>query len=65
MAYEPRLGRIPIRFLSPQQPEGRWPSKAYAGEVIPFAATVFREGHDVLGVELVLTDPQASSTATG
>ena len=39
------LGRIPIRALSPQQPENRWPAKAYVGEVVPFEATVFREGH--------------------
>ncbi len=55
--YEPRLGRIPIRFLTPQQPENRWPSKAYRGEVVPFGATVFREGHDLVGVQLLLTNP--------
>jgi starch synthase (maltosyl-transferring) len=55
--YEPKLGRIPIRFLTPQQPENRWPSKAYRGEVVPFGATVFREGHDLLGAQVQLTDP--------
>jgi starch synthase (maltosyl-transferring) len=55
--YEPRLGRIPIRDLAPQQPGNLWASKAYRGEVVPFEATVFREGHDQLGVRLVLTDP--------
>ena len=55
--YEPKLGRIPIRHLSPQVPGDLWPSKAYRGEVVPFEATVFREGHDQLGVRLVLTDP--------
>jgi starch synthase (maltosyl-transferring) len=55
--YEPRIGRIPIRHLSPQQPEARWPAKAYTGEVVPFGATVFREGHDMLGVELITQDP--------
>jgi starch synthase (maltosyl-transferring) len=60
--YEPKLGRIPIRFLSPQQPEQRWPAKAYAGEVVPFEATVFREGHDQLGVELLLTAPSGLET---
>ncbi|HWR85618.1 MAG TPA: alpha-1,4-glucan--maltose-1-phosphate maltosyltransferase [Rhodoglobus sp.] len=62
MGYEPKLGRIPIRFLTPQQPENRWPAKAYAGEVVPFGATVFREGHDALGVELHLTDPGGTTT---
>lgn len=55
-----RIGRIPIRFLSPQQPENRWPSTAFVGEVVPFAATVFREGHDALGAEVVLTTPDGS-----
>jgi starch synthase (maltosyl-transferring) len=56
------LGRIPIRALTPQQPENRWPSKAYRGEVVPFGATVFREGHDQLGVQLLLTDPTGKQT---
>ena len=29
--FAPKIGRIPIRFLHPQQPENRWPAKAYAG----------------------------------
>ncbi len=60
--YEPKLGRIPIRSLAPQQPEGRWPAKAYRGEVVPFEATVYREGHDTLGVRLIVTDPEGRST---
>ncbi len=55
-----RIGRIPIRMLSPQQPENRWPSTAFIGEVVPFAATVFREGHDIIGAEVVLTAPDGS-----
>ncbi len=60
--YEPRLGRIPIRHLAPQQPGNLWPAKAFRGEVVPFEATVFREGHDQLGVRLVVTDPAGQST---
>lgn len=56
-----RIGRIPIRQLSPEQPENRWPSKAFVGEVVPFAATVFREGHDALGAELVLSAPDGTA----
>lgn len=56
----PRIGRIPIRHLAPASPEGRWSPKAYAGEVVPFRATVFREGHDELGVRLLLTAPDGS-----
>ncbi|MCU1508119.1 MAG: putative glycosidase [Glaciihabitans sp.] len=55
--FSPHIGRIPIRDLSPQQPEDRWPAKAFAGEVVPFEATIFREGHDLLGAELVLANP--------
>ncbi len=57
-----RIGRIPIRHLSPVQPENRWPSKAFVGEVVPFAATVFREGHDLIGADLVLTAPDGAVT---
>ena len=60
--YEPRLGRIPIRHLTPQQPENRWPAKAFRGEVVPFGATVFREGHDQLGVHLIVTEPSGEWT---
>ncbi|RZT55992.1 starch synthase (maltosyl-transferring) [Microcella alkaliphila] len=57
-----RIGRIPIRHLSPQQPEFRWPAKAFVGEVVPFAATIFREGHDALGADLLLTAPDGTTT---
>jgi starch synthase (maltosyl-transferring) len=56
------IGRIPIRDLSPVQPEDRWPAKAFAGEVVPFGATVFRDGHDLIGVELLLVDPEGKQT---
>ena len=55
--YEPKMGRIPIRGLAPQQPENNWPAKAFMGEVVPFQATVFAEGHDILGVDLLLSTP--------
>ncbi|MFN3708896.1 alpha-1,4-glucan--maltose-1-phosphate maltosyltransferase [Microcella sp.] len=58
--FDGRIGRVPIRHLSPQQPEHRWPAKAYVGEVVPFGATVFREGHDILGADLLLTAPDGS-----
>ena len=56
------IGRIPIRHLSPVQPEGLWPAKAFVGEVVPFSATVFREGHDIIGVDLELTSPSGTTT---
>ena len=61
--HEPRIGRIPIRKLTPRQPEGRWPAKSYAGEVVPFGATIFREGHGELFAELLLTDPDGRESA--
>ena len=51
------FGRLPILNVSPTVEGGRWPAKAFIGEVIPFGASVFREGHDSLGVELLLTSP--------
>ena len=51
------LGRIPILDLAPQQPDDLWPAKAFEGEVVPFSATVFKEGHDVIDAAVVLTAP--------
>ena len=56
-----RLGRIPIRDLRPRQLENLWAANAYVGEVVPFEATVFREGHDLLFVAVQLTDPAGAS----
>lgn len=56
------FGRIPILDVRPNVESGRWPAKAFAGEVIPFSAKVFREGHDSLGAELVLTSPSSKTT---
>lgn len=39
---------------------GRWPTRAYSGEWIPFSITSYREGHDAMGVILELTDPDGS-----
>ena len=48
--------------ISPAQPDNLWPAKAYAGEVVPFEATVFKEGHDLLGAWTVLTGPDGQET---
>ncbi|WP_179458018.1 alpha-1,4-glucan--maltose-1-phosphate maltosyltransferase [Leifsonia soli] len=56
------LGRIPILELSPQVDEGLWAAAAFSGEVIPFRATAFREGHDKIGVDLILLDPAGQQT---
>jgi starch synthase (maltosyl-transferring) len=62
-AYTPVLGRIPILGLSPEVDGGAWPAKAFSGEVVPFEATAFREGHDLIGVDLLLLAPSGEQTA--
>ncbi len=52
-----RAGRIPVFSPTPAQPGELWPAKAFVGELVPFAATAFREGHDRIGVELLLQNP--------
>lgn len=52
-----RAGRIPVTGVSPAVPDPRWHPKAFDGEVVPFRATVFREGHDQVGAMLVITAP--------
>ncbi|MFO7691179.1 MAG: maltotransferase domain-containing protein, partial [Cryobacterium sp.] len=52
-----RAGRIPVFDLSPQLSDNLWPVRAFVGEVVPFAATAFREGHDLIGVTLMLRAP--------
>lgn len=56
------IGRIPIEDISPVVAFGGEfvPVKAIAGEAITISATVFREGHDGLGVQAVLVDSQSS-----
>jgi len=51
------VGRIPVMNVSPLVDLGRLPAKATVGEPLPVTASVFREGHDQLGAEVVLTDP--------
>ena len=52
------IGRIPITDISPVVLFGGefLPVKAIPGENITVSATVFREGHDALGAELVVLD---------
>jgi len=55
-----QAGRIPVTGITPAVPDGRWRPKAYEGEVVPFRATVFREGHDQVGAMLVITSPSGT-----
>ena len=52
------INRIPVTDISPVVFFGGdfIPVKAIAGEEIPVSATIFREGHDALGADVVLYD---------
>src|SRR4051812_32022985 len=51
------IGRIPINDVAPVVSCARYPAKAVVGEAFTVGATVFREGHDVVSANVVLTDP--------
>lgn len=51
------IGRIPVLDVSPLVDGGRRPAKAVSGETFQVTATVFREGHDAVAANVVLTDP--------
>ena len=61
ISSETLIGRLPITRVTPSVDGGAYAAKAFVGEVLPFSAVVFREGHDSLGVELVLTSPTAKT----
>ncbi len=46
--------------VTPEVNRGANPAKAAVGEQLPVTALVFREGHDQLGAEVVLTDPSGT-----
>ncbi|MET8446242.1 maltotransferase domain-containing protein, partial [Streptomyces sp. NPDC005209] len=54
----PVVGRVPVRDVRPAVECGRRPAKAVAGETFQVTATVFREGHDAVGANVVLRDPE-------
>lgn len=47
-------GRIEIDDVAPVVSGGRYPAKAVVGEIVPVAATVWREGHDAVAATLVV-----------
>ena len=51
------IGRIPILDIQPVLDCGRRPAKAVPGEVLQVTATVFREGHEMLGAGVLLRAP--------
>ncbi len=54
------IPRIPIMDVTPVAEGGRYPVKAVVGETFSVQATVFREGHDALGADVVLTAPDGA-----
>src|ERR1035441_5238513 len=54
------IGRIPILDVQPAVDCGRRPARAVAGETFQVSATVFREGHEMLGAGAVLRAPDGS-----
>ncbi|MFJ5774157.1 maltotransferase domain-containing protein [Streptomyces sp. NPDC093094] len=55
------IGRIPVRDVHPAVEGGRRPAKAVEGETFQVTATVFREGHDAVAAQVVLTDPDGKA----
>ncbi|WP_328557394.1 alpha-1,4-glucan--maltose-1-phosphate maltosyltransferase [Streptomyces sp. NBC_00358] len=53
-------GRIPVMDVRPVVECGRRPAKAVVGETFEITATVFGEGHDVVGANVVLCDPSGT-----
>ncbi|WP_193104076.1 maltotransferase domain-containing protein [Brachybacterium sp. FME24] len=54
------VGRIPIMEVQPVIDGGRFPASCVEGETITVRANAFREGHDAMGVQAVLVDPEGA-----
>jgi starch synthase (maltosyl-transferring) len=59
------IGRIPILDVEPAVDCGTRPAKAVTGETFEVSATVFREGHGIIGVGAVLRDPDRRTSQGG
>ena len=57
----PALAHILIEPLTPLTPTRAFPAKAAVGEVVPFAAEIVKDGHDVIGAAVSLTAPSGRS----
>jgi starch synthase (maltosyl-transferring) len=56
------VGRIVIADVSPVVECGRWPARAVIGESVTVSATVFRDGHDLVGANVTLAGPDGRGT---
>ncbi|GAA2991184.1 starch synthase (maltosyl-transferring) [Microbacterium terrae] len=54
--------RIPMAKPTPSVPWGTHRPKAFATEVVPFGVTAFREGHDLIGVQVRLFSPSGDES---
>jgi starch synthase (maltosyl-transferring) len=54
------IGRIPIMGVQPVVDAGRFPASCVEGETVTVGANAFREGHDAMGVQVVLTAPDGT-----
>jgi starch synthase (maltosyl-transferring) len=54
------IGRIPILDLQPCVDCGHRPARAVIGETFQVSATIFREGHELLGAAALLRAPDGS-----
>jgi starch synthase (maltosyl-transferring) len=57
------IGRIPILDVEPAVDCASRPAKAVTGEAFEVRATVFRDGHGLIGVGVVLRDPVRNVSA--
>ena len=57
-------GRYSLTDVSPVSLGGRRPAAAAAGESIPIRVTAFREGHDAMGLTVILTRPDGTAHET-
>ncbi len=55
------VGRIGITDVQPTVSCGRYPARAVVGEQLEVGATVFREGHDAVAADVVVTRPDGTS----
>jgi starch synthase (maltosyl-transferring) len=59
------IGRIPIVDVEPAVDCGTRQAKAVTGESFQVSATVFREGHGLIGVGVLLREPERSADQGG
>ncbi len=57
------MQRIPVLDITPQVSGNVRPVKAVVNEAILVGATVFREGHDSVAAEVILTDPNGKDVS--